>query len=151
MVSLYLSRQDSAPLCPCHYCSSVHGRQSPAIYPVPVIPIYKYNQEAGCRCLTWSPSISCLNRNPCPGEIQFGQTALISQPKCPVLHYLLEFAHIHVHCVGDAIYLISSSCFSFCLQSFLASGSFPMSWLLCLTVCLYHTILIIATLQHILK
>ena len=63
-----------------------------------------------------------------------------SMPCFPVFHYLSEFTQIHVHCVGDAIYLISSSCFSFCLQSFLASGSFPMSWLLCLTVCLYHTI-----------
>ena len=74
-----------------------------------------------------------------------------STPGSSVLHYLSKFAQIHVHCVGDAIYLISSSYFSFCLQSFLALGSFPMSWLLCLTVCLYHTILIIATLQHIFK
>ena len=57
-----------------------------------------------------------------------------STPVSSVLHYLSKFAQIHVHCVGDAIYLISSSCFSFCLQSFLALGSFPMSWLLCLTV-----------------
>ena len=74
-----------------------------------------------------------------------------STPVSSVLHYLSKFAQIHVHCVGDAIYLISSSYFSFCLQSFLALGSIPMSWLLCLTVCLYHTILIIATLQHIFK
>ena len=45
----------------------------------------------------------------------------------PVLHYLPELVQAHVHWVGDAIqpsYTFSSSV---CLQSFLASGSFPMS------------------------
>ena len=43
-----------------------------------------------------------------------------------VLHHLLEFAQIHVHWV---FYCISSAAalFSFCLQSFPASGYFPMS------------------------
>ena len=41
---------------------SVHQRQSPAIYPVPVvISIWKCKQEAGYKCLTRSPSISCLS------------------------------------------------------------------------------------------
>jgi len=44
----------------------------------------------------------------------------------PVLHYFLEFAQTHVHWVSDAI--SSSAAFS-CLQSFPASGSFPMSQL----------------------
>ena len=55
-----------------------------------------------------------------------------STPGFPVLHYLLEFAQTHVHWVGDAIHpTISSSVvpFSSCLQSFPASGSFPMSQL----------------------
>ena len=26
-----------------------------------------------------------------------------SMPRFPVFHYLLEFAQIHVHCIGDAI------------------------------------------------
>ena len=30
-----------------------------------------------------------------------------SMPGFPVLHYLLEFAQIHVHCIGDAIQLSS--------------------------------------------
>ena len=49
----------------------------------------------------------------------------------PDLHHLLEFAQSHVHWVGDAIQPISSSItsFSFCPQSFPASGSFPMSQL----------------------
>ena len=48
----------------------------------------------------------------------------------PVLHHLLELAQTHVHWVGDAIQpSISSSVipFSFCLQSFPASGSFLIS------------------------
>ena len=49
----------------------------------------------------------------------------------PVLYYLPEFAQIHVHSVSDAISTILSSAspFSFCLQSFPTSVSFPKSWL----------------------
>ena len=53
-----------------------------------------------------------------------------SMPGFPVLHRLLEFAQTHGHWVSDAIQsshpvaLLSS-----CLQSFPASGFFPMSWL----------------------
>ena len=47
-----------------------------------------------------------------------------------VLHYLPEFAQIHVHWVSDAIHhLILSHTFSSYSQSFLASGSFPVSQL----------------------
>ena len=54
-----------------------------------------------------------------------------SMPGFPVLHYLLEFAQIHVHWDSDAIPTISSSVtlVSFCLQSFPASGYFPISQL----------------------
>ena len=56
-----------------------------------------------------------------------------SMPGFPVHHQLLEFVQTHVHRVSDAIQLltISSSVvpFSSLLQSFPASGSFPMSWL----------------------
>ena len=52
-----------------------------------------------------------------------------STPGSPVLHSLPEFAQIHVHWVGDAIQpshpLLPYS--PFCLQSFRASGPFPMS------------------------
>ena len=53
-----------------------------------------------------------------------------STPSFPVLHYLLEFAQIHVHWVADAIQL-SHPVFPFfsCPQSFPASGSFPTSQL----------------------
>ena len=61
------------------------------------------------------------------------QSVDCSTPGFPVLHYLPESAQIHVHWVGDDIQLshISSSVvpFSSCLQSFPASGSFPMSQL----------------------
>ena len=54
-----------------------------------------------------------------------------STPGPPVPQHLLKFAQVHVHCMGDAIQpshsLIPS--FSFCLQSFPASGTFPMSQL----------------------
>ena len=52
-------------------------------------------------------------------------------PGFPVLHYLPEFAQTHVHWVGDAIQpsQLLLPPFSSCLQSFPASGSFPMSWL----------------------
>jgi len=55
-----------------------------------------------------------------------------STPGLPVLHYFLELAHSHVHGVSDAIPPTISSCvvpFSSRLQSFPASGSFPMSQL----------------------
>ena len=54
-----------------------------------------------------------------------------SMPGFPVLHCLSEFAQTHVHGVSGAIQLSHPllPSFSSCLQSFLASGSFPMSWL----------------------
>ena len=52
-----------------------------------------------------------------------------SIPGVPVHHQLLEHTQTHVHHVSDAIPTISSSVipFSSRLQSFSASGSFPMS------------------------
>jgi len=53
-----------------------------------------------------------------------------SMPGLPVRHQLLEFTQIHVHWVDYAIQPSSSVVpFSSCLQSFPASGSFPMSQL----------------------
>ena len=49
-----------------------------------------------------------------------------STPSLRVHHRLLEFTQTHVHWVGDAIQP-SVVPFSSCLQSFPASGSFPMS------------------------
>ena len=52
-----------------------------------------------------------------------------SMPGLLVLHHLPELAQIHVHWVSDAIQPSHPlpTPFSFCLQSFPASGSFPMS------------------------
>jgi len=53
-------------------------------------------------------------------------------PGLPVLHYLPESAQIYIHWVCDAIqpsYPPSIAPFSFYLQSFPESGSFPMSCL----------------------
>ena len=52
-----------------------------------------------------------------------------STPGFPVLHHLPELAQIYVHWVDDINPIISFSVipFSSCLQSFPASGSFPMS------------------------
>ena len=53
-----------------------------------------------------------------------------SMPGLPVHHQLLELTQIHVHRVGDAIQPSHPVIpFSSCLQSFSASGSFPMSQL----------------------
>ena len=42
---------------------NVHRRQSLAVYLVPIIiPVSKYKQEVGWKCLIWSPSISYLTR-----------------------------------------------------------------------------------------
>ena len=56
-----------------------------------------------------------------------------STPGFPVHHQLLELAQTHVHWVSDAIQSSHSlSSFSSCLQSFPASGPFPMSQLFAL-------------------
>ena len=55
-----------------------------------------------------------------------------SKPGFPVLHHFPEFAQTHVHWVSDAIqpsHHPQSSPPSSCLQSFPASGSFPVSQL----------------------
>ena len=54
-----------------------------------------------------------------------------STPGFPVLHHLPEHALTHAHWDSDAIQPrhLTVIPFSSCLQSFPASGSFPMSWL----------------------
>ena len=53
-----------------------------------------------------------------------------SKPGSTVLHYLPEFAQLHVHLVGHVIYLILCHPLLLCFQSFPPPESFPMSWLL---------------------
>ena len=53
-----------------------------------------------------------------------------SMPGFPIHHQLSELTQAHVHRLGDAIQPYHSVFpFSSCLQSFLTSGSFPMSQL----------------------
>ena len=48
----------------------------------------------------------------------------------PVPHHFPDFVQVHVHWISDAVQWFSYSVtLFFCLQSFLASGSFPMSCL----------------------
>ena len=45
-----------------------------------------------------------------------------------ISHHLLEFSHVHVHCIGDAIQPSHPlTPFPFCSQSFSASGTFTMN------------------------
>ena len=54
-----------------------------------------------------------------------------SKPGLPVPHHLLKFAQVHVHSISDAIHQSHpDTLFSFCPQSFPASGTFPMSRML---------------------
>ena len=74
----------------------------------------------------------------CCSVAQFCQTLSnlmdCSMPGFPVPHHLQKFAQVRVHCIGDTIQpshpLTSSDIFfSFCPQSFPASGTFLMSHL----------------------
>ena len=56
-----------------------------------------------------------------------------SMPGFPILHHLPEFAQTHVHCMESVMpskhLVLCHTLLSSCIQSFLASESFPMSWL----------------------
>ena len=66
-----------------------------------------------------------------PNHIQlFGTSMNHSMSGISVLHYLLEFAQTLVYCIGDTIQPSHPvTPFSFCPQSFPASGYFPMNQL----------------------
>ena len=53
----------------------------------------------------------------------------LQPPSFPVPHHPLEFTQVHVNQWCYPTILSSAILFSFCLQSFLASGTFPMSLL----------------------
>ena len=67
----------------------------------------------------------CLVTQSCP---TLCDPMACSMPGLPVPHCLLKFAQIHVHCIMSSSHLILCHPFS-CSQSFLASGTFPMSQL----------------------
>ena len=70
-------------------------------------------------------SCSCLVTKSCPA---FCDPLYYNTPGFIILHYLPEFAQIHVHWVNNVI-SPSVAPFSFCPQSFASSWSFPKSWL----------------------
>ena len=85
---------------------------------------------------TWCHWWNCMLNNglllfSCSVVSNFLHPMDCSPPGFPVLHHLLEFVHIHIHWVSDAIQPFSFSVvpFSSCLQSFPASGSILMSQL----------------------
>ena len=55
----------------------------------------------------------------------------LNQASLTMHHHLPEFAQVHIHCIGNDAIKHTHSChtFSFCLQYFPSSGSFPMCWL----------------------
>ena len=67
----------------------------------------------------------CLIAKSCP---TFHNPMDCSTPGFPVPHHLPEFAQVHIHCISYAIQPSHPvTLFSFHLQSFPASGPFPMS------------------------
>ena len=81
--------------------------------------------------LTFSQT-PCWKRNPFSSVAQSCPTLCdpmdCSTPGLPVYHQLPEFTQTHFHWVGDAIQPSHPVLpFSSCLQSFPASGSFPVS------------------------
>ena len=80
---------------------------------------YRDDPRLGLRCSVAKSCLALCNPVDC------------SMPGSTVLHSLWESAQIHVHWVGDYLTIsFSAASFSFGLQSFLSSGSFPMSWFL---------------------
>ena len=91
------------------------GKNNTRIYSVLKIQYFKM-QQSSVSSVTQSCSTLCDPMD-------------CSMPGFPVLHQLLELAETQVHWVGDAIqpsHLLVIP-FSSCLQSFPASGYFPMS------------------------
>ena len=84
--------------------------------------------------------LNCLGEGCLISSVQFSSVAQscltlwdpmdFSKPCFPVHHQLLEATQTHAHRVGDTILPFSSSIvpFSSHLQSFPASGTFPVSW-----------------------
>ena len=75
--------------------------------------------QRGPGCCCSSVAQSCLT---------FCDPMDCSTPGLSVRHHLPGFAQVHVHCIGDAI-SSPDALFSFCPQSFPASGTFPVNQL----------------------
>ena len=97
-------------------CSKGSNQYKFVIHLSPFLGTYKYKHICCCCC-----SVAQLCQTLCdPMDC--------STPGFPVLHHLPELDQTHVHWVGDVIQPSHSVIpFSSCLQSFPASGSFPLS------------------------
>ena len=93
-----------------------------ALTPKFVLKGVLYKDSSGCICSCCSVTKSCLT---------LCDLIDYSAPDSSILHYLLEFAQILIHWVGEANPTISSfvAAFSSYPQSFPATGSSPMSGL----------------------
>ena len=82
----------------------------------------------GCKYSFFHVVVCCLVTKLCP---TLCEPMDCSMPGSPVLHYLLDFAQIHIHWASDVIYpshpLLTPS--PPALNLFPKSGSFPMNWL----------------------
>ena len=82
-----------------------------------------YKNERDC----YTKTLCCSVAKSCPTLCDSMDT---SMPGSSVFHHFPEFAQIHVHWISDAITFSSFAPFSSCSQSFPASQSFLMSWLI---------------------
>ena len=91
------------------------------LFPVSVLAWFPSSYQVSAKLQFSSVTQSCLT---------LCDPTDCSTPGFPALHYLPEFAQIHVRCVDDAIQSDHPlSPFSSCPQFFPTSGSFPVSQL----------------------
>ena len=91
----------------------------------PHVKLFKFSgakTDSSRRLMFWNSLVAKL----CP---TFCDLMDCSMPGFPVLYHLLEFAQTHVHWVSDVTQPSHSVSTPLCLQSFSASGSFPLSQL----------------------
>ena len=103
---------------------SVKLEENPAIYEKNYMPKKTTRSPRMMDYLLWLFGCSVVSYSASPW------TTAYSTPGSPVLHCLLELDQIHVsESVMLSNHLIFCCLLLLCLQSFLASGSFPVSWL----------------------
>ena len=74
----------------------------------------------------WGPSCCCLSAT--QSCLALCDPMDCSTPGFP--HHIPQFAEVHVHCISDAIQPSHLTLFFCCPQSFPASGTLPMDWLI---------------------
>ena len=121
---------DHKESCCCYIASVVSDsvwpqRLQPTRLPCPWVSLGK-NTRVGCHCLFQCMKVKSESEvaQLCP---TLSDPMDCSTPGLPVHHQFPEFIQTHVYQVSDAIQPSSVILFSSHLQSFPASGSFPMS------------------------